>query len=90
MFQGATKENVSTEIGTLREADKALPLQCMFENSVKRSNFWSCTFYPCMYFHFHSRVKPSVGKMTVFQWFFFPNKITAVIKLAFCPAEVLE
>ena len=34
MFQGATKENVSTEIGKLTEGDKALHLQCMFENSV--------------------------------------------------------
>ena len=35
MSEGATKENVSTEIGKLTEADKALPLRCMFENSVE-------------------------------------------------------
>lgn len=60
------------------------------KNSVKRSNFWSCTFYPYMYFHFHARIKLSVGKMIFFQWFFIPNKITAAIKSAFCRSVRVE
>ena len=92
MFQGATKENVSTEIGKLTAAGniKLYIYNACLKILLKRSNFWSCTFYPYMYFHFHAPVNPSVGKMIFFQWFFIPNKITAAIKLAFCRSVRVE